>query len=82
MIMKEKARLIKAASELNGILGIEPKIPTKSILKKDLIQKIMDASCLIDINHDQISDETIELLKQMHRWPPDLSLYPESGWMV
>lgn len=54
--------LIKAAKELNDVLGIEPAIKTVGV-KADVLEKtLLDAAKLIDWDSDEISDKTKETL--------------------
>ena len=55
--------LIKAAKELNDILGLDPQIRTgRKVTEKELSEQILEAAELI-LPEDDISDETIRVIK-------------------
>ena len=55
--------LIKAAKELNDVLGLEPQIKTgKKVTDKELIDQLLEAADLI-LPEDDISDETMKVVK-------------------
>jgi len=55
--------LIKAAKELNDILGLDPQIKTgKKVTDKELIDQLLEAADLI-LPEDDISDETMKVIK-------------------
>ena len=55
--------LIKAAKELNDVLGLEPQIKTgKKVTDKELIDQLLEAADLI-LPEDDISDETMKVIK-------------------
>ena len=55
--------LIKAAKELNDIMGLDPQIKTgKKVTDKELIDQLLEAADLI-LPEDDISDETMKVLK-------------------
>lgn len=55
--------LIKAAKELNDVLGLDPQIKTgKRVTEKELSEQILEAAELI-LPEDDISDETIKVIK-------------------
>ena len=55
--------LIKAAKELNDILGLDPQIRTgKRVTEKELSEQILEAAELI-LPEDDISDETLRVIK-------------------
>ena len=55
--------LIKAAKELNDVLGLDPQIKTgKKVADKELIDQLLEAADLI-LPEDDISDETMKVLK-------------------
>src|SRR5690606_27558082 len=55
--------LIKAAKELNDVLGLDPQIKTgKKVTEKELSEQILEAAELI-LPEDDISDETMWVIK-------------------
>jgi hypothetical protein len=55
--------LIKAAKELNDVLGLDPQIKTgKKVTEKELSEQILEAAELI-LPEDGISDETMKVIK-------------------
>ena len=55
--------LIKAAKELNDIMGLDPQIKTgKKVTEKELSEQILEAAELI-LPEDDISEETIRVIK-------------------
>lgn len=55
--------LIKAAKELNDILGLDPRIKTgKKVADKELIDQLLEASDLI-LPEDDISDDTMKVIE-------------------
>jgi excinuclease UvrABC nuclease subunit len=62
--MDNKKRLVEVAKELNEVLGLEPQIDLKAKLK-ELKQKIKEASELIDFEQDDLSKETLTVLKEV-----------------
>jgi len=55
--------LIKAAKELNDVLGLDPQIKTgKRVTEKELSEQILEAAELI-LPEDDISDETVKVIK-------------------
>lgn len=55
--------LIKAAKELNDVLGLEPRIKTgKKVTEKELSEQILEAAELI-LPEDNISEETMRVIK-------------------
>ncbi len=55
--------LIKAAKELNDVLGLDPQIKTgKKVTDKELIDQLLEAADLI-LPEDDISDETMKVIK-------------------
>lgn len=55
--------LIKAAKELNDVLGLDPQIKTgKKVMEKELSEQILEAAELI-LPEDGISDETMKVIK-------------------
>lgn len=55
--------LIKAAKELNDILGLDPQIKTgKKVTDKELIDQLLEAADLI-LPEDDISDETMKVIE-------------------
>lgn len=55
--------LIKAAKELNDVLGLDPQIKTgKKVIDKELIDQLLEAADLI-LPEDDISDETIKVIE-------------------
>ena len=55
--------LIKAAKELNDVLGLEPQIKTgKKVADKELIDQLLEAADLI-LPEDDISDETMKVIE-------------------
>ena len=55
--------LIKAAKELNDIMGLDPQIKTgKKVTDKELIDQLLEAADLI-LPEDDISDETMKVIK-------------------
>ena len=55
--------LIKAARELNYVLGLDPQIKTgKKVTEKELSEQILEAAELI-LPEDDISEETMRLIK-------------------
>ena len=54
--------LIKAAKELNDVLGLEPQIKTgKKVADKELIDQLLEAADLI-LPEDDISDDTMKVI--------------------
>lgn len=60
----EKKTLIKAAKELNSVLGLDPPIETKGASKDDLEEGILKAAELIE-EGDEISDATQKVLDEL-----------------
>ncbi len=59
----ERKDLIKAAKELNNILGLDPQIKTgKKVTDKELIDQLLEAADLI-LPEDDISDETMKVIE-------------------
>jgi len=59
----KKEELIKAAKELNDVLGLDPQIKTgKKVTEKELSEQILEAAELI-LPEDDISDETMRVIK-------------------
>lgn len=57
--------LIKAAKELNDLLGLDPQIKTgKKVTDKELIDQLLEAADLI-LPEDDISDETMKVIKTL-----------------
>ena len=55
--------LIKAAKELNAIMGLDPQIKTgKKVADKELIDQLLEAADLI-LPEDDISDETMKVIE-------------------
>lgn len=55
--------LIKAAKELNDVLGLDPQIKTgKKVTEKELSEQILEAAELI-LPEDDISEETMRVIK-------------------
>lgn len=55
--------LIKAAKELNDVLGLEPQIKTgKKVADKELIDQLLEAADLI-LPEDDISDDTMKVIE-------------------
>ncbi len=55
--------LIKAAKELNNVLGLDPRIKTgKKVTEKELSEQILEAAELI-LPEDDISEETMRVIK-------------------
>ena len=55
--------LIKAAKELNDIMGLDPQIKTgKKVTDKELIDQLLEAADLI-LPEDDISDETMKVIE-------------------
>ena len=55
--------LIKAAKELNDVLGLDPQIKTgKKVTDKELTEQILEAADLI-LPEDDISEETMRVIK-------------------
>ena len=55
--------LIKAAKELNDIMGLDPQIKTgKKVADKELIDQLLEAADLI-LPEDDISDETMKVIE-------------------
>ena len=55
--------LIKAAKELNDIMGLDPQIKTgKKVTDKELIDQLLEASDLI-LPEDDISDDTMKVIE-------------------
>jgi len=55
--------LIKAAKELNDVLGLDPRIKTgKKVTEKELSEQILEAAELI-LPEDDISEETMRVIK-------------------
>ena len=59
--------LIKAAKELNDVLGLDPQIKTgKKATDKELIDQLLEAADLI-LPEDDISDETMKVIKLLKK---------------
>ncbi len=54
--------LIKAAKELNEVLGLDPEIKTDGVKKEVLERKLKEASTMIE-PEDNVSEETIQTLE-------------------
>jgi len=55
--------LIKAAKELNDVLGLDPQIKTgKKVTDKELMEQILEAADLL-LPEDDISEETMRVIK-------------------
>src|SRR5690606_19464736 len=55
--------LIKAAKELNDVLGLDPQIKTgKKVTDKELTEQILEAADLL-LPEDDISEETVKVIK-------------------
>ncbi len=64
--------LIKAAKELNYILGLDPQIKTgKKVTDKELIDQLLEAADLI-LPEDDISDDTMKVIKILKEEPEDI----------
>jgi hypothetical protein len=58
--------LIKAAKELNDVLGLDPQIETgKKVTEKELSEQILEAAELI-LPEDDISEETMKVIKLLN----------------
>ncbi len=58
--------LIKAATELNDVLGLDPQIKTgKKVTEKELSEQILEAAELI-LPEDDISEETMKVIKLLN----------------
>ncbi len=58
--------LIKAAKELNDVLGLDPQIKTgKKVTEKELSEQILEAAELI-LPEDDISEETMKVIKLLN----------------
>ena len=66
----EKKALIKAAKELNDVLGLDPKIATKGAGYGDLKANILKAAELIE-EGDEITEATIETIETLKTEPED-----------
>ena len=63
MSVIKREDLIKAAKELNAILGLDPQIKTgKKVTEKELSEQILEAAELI-LPEDDISEETMRVIK-------------------
>jgi outer membrane biosynthesis protein TonB len=59
----ERKDLIKAAKELNDVLGLDPQIKTgKKVTDKELIDQLLEAADLL-LPEDDISEETMRVIK-------------------
>ena len=59
--------LIKAAKELNDIMGLDPQIKTgKKVTDKELIDQLLEAADLI-LPEDDISEETMRVIKLLKK---------------
>lgn len=59
----KREELIKAAKELNDVMGLDPQIKTgKKVTDKELIDQLLEAADLI-LPEDDISDETMKVIK-------------------
>ena len=59
--------LIKAAKELNDVLGLDPQIKTgKKVADKELIDQLLEAADLI-LPEDDISEETMRVIKLLKK---------------
>jgi hypothetical protein len=61
-------QLIKAAEELNEVIGIEPAIPTKKTTEEDLTDAIIEAAGLLT-EGDMLSEETCKVLEELNVLP-------------
>lgn len=55
--------LIKAAKELNEVLGLSPEIETDGVKEKALLPKVEEAAEMVDLENDEITLETLQTLK-------------------
>lgn len=55
--------LIKAAVELNEVLGLSPEIETEGVKEKVLLPKVEEAAEMVDLENDEITLETLQTLK-------------------
>ncbi len=63
MLEVKREDLIKAAKELNDVLGLDPQIKTgKKVADKELIDQLLEAADLI-LPEDDISDETMKVIE-------------------
>lgn len=63
MLEVKREDLIKAAKELNDIMGLDPQIKTgKKVTDKELIDQLLEAADLI-LPEDDISDETMKVIE-------------------
>lgn len=59
----KREELIKAAKELNDVMGLDPQIKTgKKVTDKELIDQLLEAADLI-LPEDDISDETMKVIE-------------------
>lgn len=63
MLEVKREDLIKAAKELNHIMGLDPQIKTgKKVADKELIDQLLEAADLI-LPEDDISDDTMKVIE-------------------
>lgn len=67
-MLSEKA-LIKAAKELNDVLGLDPPIATRNAKIEDLIHGLKEGMELIDPKQDEITEETQNVLDELNGSP-------------
>lgn len=62
-MLVKREDLVKAAKELNDVLGLDPQIKTgKKVTEKELSEQILEAAELI-LPEDDISEETMRVIK-------------------
>ena len=60
----KKTELVKAAKELNGVLGLDPQIEVKGIDKEELQVKILEAAGLL-VPEDEVTEATKEVINTL-----------------
>ena len=68
--MNHRGKLIKAANELNEVMGLDPMIKL-SISIEALKRALREVGHLIDWETDELTAETVDTLKQLGIEPPN-----------
>ena len=64
----KKSDLIKAAKELNDVLGLDPAIPVKKVDEEELKEKILEASGLVE-PADELTNSTWKVINHLKELP-------------
>jgi hypothetical protein len=64
-------KLVACAKELNEVMGLEPPIKVVAVKKEDLTAKLKEAAEWINPIEDDISEESMETLKELGFWPEE-----------